>query len=152
MGGRRRTRVREAKQISVPWHLHGLDIWTPIATSAFWTLDTSLRAEGVAVFHLMRSIGTSFFISISVAEVVRSSGANYSRMTEQISPFNKTLDLPWVMGAWSTESAAGLASLSREINKQSALIGYNNAFWMYTVVSMIAIPLVFMVGRPKGTG
>ena len=31
------------------------------------------------------------------------------------------------------------------------MIGYNNAFWMYTVVSMIAIPLVFMVGKPKGT-
>ena len=42
----------------------------------------------------MRSIGTSFFISISVAEVVRASGANYSRMTEMISPFNKTLGLP----------------------------------------------------------
>ena len=27
-------------------------IWMPIATSAFWTLDPSLRADGVAVFHL----------------------------------------------------------------------------------------------------
>ena len=126
-------------------------IWTPIATSAFWTLDPKLRAEGVAVFHLMRSIGTSFFISISVAEVVRASGANYSRMTEMISPFNKTLGTPWTMGGWSMESAGGLAAIAREINKQAAMIGYNNAFWMYTVVSIVALPLVFMVGRPKGS-
>jgi MFS transporter, DHA2 family, multidrug resistance protein len=126
-------------------------IWTPIATSAFWTLDPSLRADGVAVFHLMRSIGTSFFISVSVAEVVRATGTNYSRMTENVSPFNRILGSPAAMGAWSIDSLTGLAGMAREINRQAAMIGYNNAFWMYTVVSIVAIPLVFMVGRPKGT-
>ena len=121
-------------------------------SSAFWTLDPSLRADGVAVFHLMRSIGTSFFISVSVAEVVRATGTNYSRMTENVSPFNRTLGSPAAMGAWSIDSLTGLAGMAREINRQAAMIGYNNAFWMYTVVSMLAIPLVFMVGRPKGAG
>ena len=125
-------------------------IWTPIATSAFWTLDPSLRADGVAVFHLMRNIGSSFFISISVAEVVRATGANYSRMTEFVTPYNRTLQLPTVMGSWTIDSLSGLAGLSREINKQAALIGYLNAFWMYTAVSAMAIPLVFMVRRPRG--
>jgi DHA2 family multidrug resistance protein len=125
-------------------------IWTPIATSAFWTLDPSLRADGVAVFHLMRNIGSSFFISVSVAEVVRATGANYSRMTEFVTPYNRTLSLPTVMGSWTTETLSGLASLAKEINRQAALIGYLNAFWMYTAVSAMAIPLVFMVRRPRG--
>ena len=125
-------------------------IWTPIATSAFWTLDPSLRADGVAVFHLMRNIGSSFFISISVAEVVRATGANYSRMTEFVTPYNRTLSLPTVMGSWTIDSLSGLAGLAREINQQAALIGYLNAFWMYTAVSAMAIPLVFMVRRPRG--
>jgi MFS transporter, DHA2 family, multidrug resistance protein len=125
-------------------------IWTPIATSAFWTLDPSLRADGVAVFHLMRNIGSSFFISVSVAEVVRATGANYSRMTEIVTPYNKTLSLPTVMGSWTMETLSGLASLAKEINRQASLIGYLNAFWMYTAVSAIAIPLVFMVRRPRG--
>ena len=30
------------------------------------------------------------------------------------------------------------------------MIGYLNAFWMYTVASAIALPLVFIVRRPKG--
>jgi DHA2 family multidrug resistance protein len=124
-------------------------IWTPIATSAFWTLDPALRPQGIAVFHLMRSIGTSFFISVSVAEVVRTTGANYSRLTELVSPFNKLLQVPSVMGQWNLDSLAGLAALSKEINRQSALIGYTNAFWMYTVVSMIAIPLVLMTGKRR---
>jgi DHA2 family multidrug resistance protein len=125
-------------------------IWTPIATSAFWTLDPGLRADGVAVFHLMRNIGSSFFISVSVAEVVRATGANYSRMTEFVSPYNRTLDLPSAMGNWTVDSLSGLAVLAREINRQASLIGYLNAFWMYTAVSALAVPLVFMVRRPRG--
>jgi len=124
-------------------------IWTPITTSAFWTLDPSLRAEGVAVFHLMRNIGSSFFISVSVAEVVRATGGNYSRMMEFLSPFNRTLSLPSAMGEWTVDSLTGVAVLAREVNRQATFIGYLNAFWMYTVVSAIAIPLVLMVRRPK---
>ena len=124
-------------------------IWTPITTSAFWTLDPSLRADGVAVFHLMRNIGSSFFISVSVAEVIRATGANYSRMMEFLSPYNRTLTLPQAMGTWTVDSLSGMAVLGREINRQATLIGYLNAFWMYTAVSAIAIPLVFMVRRPK---
>jgi DHA2 family multidrug resistance protein len=121
-------------------------IWTPIVTTAFLTLDHSLRPEGIAVLHLMRSIGSSFFISVSVAEIVRTTGANYSRLAEHVSPYNKTLSLPSTMGEWSTETAGGLARIATEINRQAALLGYMNAFVMYTAVSIIAIPLVLMLG------
>jgi DHA2 family multidrug resistance protein len=123
-------------------------IWTPIVTTAFRTLDPTLRPEGVAVLHLMRSIGSSFFISVSVTEIVRSTSANYSRMVEQLSPYNKTLSLPQAMGGWTAESATGMAAIAREINRQAAMLGYVNAFVLYTVMSVVAIPLVLMLGSP----
>ena len=49
------------------------------------------RAEASAIFHLLRNIGSSFFISLSIAEIVRTAGANYSRMTEMITPYNRAL-------------------------------------------------------------
>lgn len=127
-------------------------IWTPIVTTAFRTLDHTLRAEGIAVMHLMRSIGSSFFISISVAEVLRATTANYGRMAEAVNPYNKTLALPEAMGGWSTESAAGVARIAREITRQAAMIGYMNAFVMYTFASVIAIPLVLMLGGRRRDG
>jgi DHA2 family multidrug resistance protein len=123
-------------------------IWTPIVMTAFRTLDQSLRAEGIAVMHLMRSIGSSFFISVSVTQILRVTGANYSRLAEGVTPYNKALSLPSTMGAWTTESAAGMAAIAREINRQAAMLGYMNAFVMYTVASVIAIPLVLMLGGP----
>jgi DHA2 family multidrug resistance protein len=101
----------------------------------------------MGVFHLMRNIGSSFFISLSVAEIVRATGANFSRLVENVSPFNRSLDLPWVVGSWSVETLPDMARLAREINRQAALIGYLNAFTMYMIASLIAIPLALILGR-----
>ena len=80
-------------------------IWVPLTLATFAThraRPTSPRAT--AVYHLLRNIGSSFFISICVAEIVRATGANYSRMVEMVNPFNRSLALPWVMGGWDTET------------------------------------------------
>ena len=66
-----------------------------------------------------------------------------------MTPYNKALSLPSVMGAWTTDSVSGLANIGKEINRQAAMLGYLNAFGMYTVVSMVAIPLVLMLGRRR---
>ncbi len=125
-------------------------VWVPLSVMAFSTLDQRFMSEGMAVFHLLRNIGSSLFISLAFAMVVQSTGANYSRMTEFISPYTRALNLPWVMGAWTTETLPGLARLAREINRQAALIGYLNAFSLYTVTSAAAIAVVWLV-RPKRT-
>ena len=79
-------------------------IWVPLSVVAFDTLAPRDRAEASSVFHLLRNIGSSFFISLSIAEIVRATGANYSRMAELISPYNTTLSLPWVMGGWNLDT------------------------------------------------
>ncbi len=122
-------------------------IWVPLTVVAFDTLAPSDRAEAASVFHLLRNIGSSFFISVSIAEIVRATGANYSRMTEMISPYNTTLSLPWATGAWDLASTPGLAKVAKEITRQSAMIGYLNAFAMYTIASALAVALVLAVRR-----
>jgi DHA2 family multidrug resistance protein len=124
-------------------------IWTPIVTTAFQTLDHTLRAEGIAVMHLMRSIGSSFFISISVTQVLRTTTANYERMAENVSPYNKNAALPDSMGNWTMDTVEGVARIAKEITRQAAMIGYTNAFVMYTVASVVAIPLVLMLGGQR---
>jgi DHA2 family multidrug resistance protein len=124
-------------------------IWVPLSVVAFDTLAPSDRAEASAVFHLLRNIGSSFFISLSIAEIVRATGANYSRMTEMISPYNTTLSLPWATGAWDFGSVVGLAKVAKEINRQAAMIGYLNAFVMYAMASGLGLVLVLIVRRRK---
>ena len=122
-------------------------IWVPLTLATFQNIPGSSLAEATAVYHLLRNIGSSFFISICVTEIVRSTSANYSRLSEMLNPFNRMLELPWVMGAWDADSVTGLAKLSREIARQSAMLGYINAFGLYTLASALAIPLVLFVRR-----
>ena len=122
-------------------------IWVPLSVVAFDTLPPPDRAEASAVFHLLRNIGSSFFISLSIAEIVRASGANYSRMTEMINPYNTTLAMPWATGGWTFDTVPGLAKVANEIARQAAMIGYLNAFMMYTVASGLAIAFVLLVRR-----
>jgi DHA2 family multidrug resistance protein len=122
-------------------------VWVPMTVVAFNTLPAKDRPEASSVFHLLRNIGSSFFISLSIAEIVRTSAANYSRMTELITPYNALLIMPNVTGAWSFDTVPGLAKFANEIARQSAMIGYLNAFMMYTATSALAVVFALMVRR-----
>src|SRR3954467_2182937 len=119
-------------------------VWVPITAVAFGTLDARHYAEASAVFHLLRNIGSSFFISLSIAEIVRTSGANYSRMTEMITPYNRALTVPGMTGAWNFDTVPGLARVAKEILRQAMMIGYLNAFTMYTATSALAVVFALM--------
>ena len=124
-------------------------VWVPLSVMAFSTLEQRFMAEGMAVFHLLRNLGSSLFISIAVAQIIQSTSANYSRLSEVISPYNRVLDMPWVMGAWTVDTLPGLAKMATEINRQAAMIGYLNAFSLYTATSFAAILLVWLIPRRR---
>src|SRR6185437_9426884 len=122
--------------------------WVPLTLATFPTMESRLMPDGMALFHLLRNIGSSFFISLCVAEIVRAQSGNYSRLTEMISPYNRATDLPWVMGAWTMDTQQGLARLAREANRQAAMIGYLNAFGTFTATAAGAI-LVVLVAKQR---
>ena len=70
-------------------------------------------------------------------------------MMESISPYNVTLSLPWATGAWDFQSIPGLAKFAKEVARQAAMIGYLNAFLMYTLASAFAMVIVMTVRRRK---
>jgi MFS transporter, DHA2 family, multidrug resistance protein len=132
--------------------LQGMSIgisWVPLTVITFWTLSPQFRAEAMSMFHLLRNFGSSLFISVAVAEIVRSQSANYARLVEHISPFNRVLELPWAMGAWNVDTTAGLAQLSNEIARQSIMIGYTNAWLLYTLAAAAWLPLCMLARLPR---
>lgn len=124
-------------------------IWVPLSMITFSNVAEQDRAETSAVFHLLRNLGSSFFISICVAEIVRSTGVNYSRLIEGISTFNPSLALPWVMGAWDPTTLGGLQRIANEVSRQAALIAYLNAFGLFTAACALTIPLILLIGGSR---
>jgi len=124
-------------------------VWVPLTVVTFSTLEPRDLPETSAVYHLLRNMGSSLFISLCVTEIVRTTGMSYGQMSEFISPFNEVLTMPWVTGGWSFDTVPGLLRVSKELTRQSAMIGYLNAFGMYTAVSAAAIPLTMLMVRQR---
>ncbi len=120
-------------------------IWVPLSIITLSTLPSKHLPDGTAMYHLLRNIGSSIYISLSIALVLRTSKISYAGLIENISPFNENLMLPWVSGAWGVGSQSQLMALSAETMRQATMIGYLNSFYLFAVTALVALPLVLMV-------
>jgi DHA2 family multidrug resistance protein len=123
-------------------------LWVPLTIATFATIDPRHLAETMSVFHLLRNIGSSIFISLSVTIMTRTSNMNYARFTEFISPFNHLFDFPQYLHNFDINGVHGLAAISTVIHKQADMIGFLNAFGAFTLASTLAIPLVLLARKP----
>ncbi|MFM9938202.1 MAG: DHA2 family efflux MFS transporter permease subunit [Hyphomicrobiaceae bacterium] len=121
--------------------------FTPMAVMTFSTLPRDKVTEGAAVFTMMRNFGSSLFISLAVLVFVRSSSISYSQLVEFVSPFRSLLYYQSLPAYWNPETTAGLMQISREVQRQAAMIGYINAFYMMALTAAVAVPLAMLLQR-----
>lgn len=123
-------------------------LWVPMTMVTFSNLDPRRSAEGAALFHFVRSVASSYYISASIVVVFHTQKISYSELVQWINPFNTRLSLPDGSGGWSTESTAGLARIAGEVTRQSMNIGYVNAFNLFLWTSLLVYPLVALIVWP----
>lgn len=126
-------------------------MWPPLTVAAFRTIDTVYLAETSAIFHLLRNLGSSVFISLSVTALVRSTSENYGRLAEYITPFNENLNAAIAEGAASMSAADGLARISVGVARQAGMLGFLDAFALYTA-ACFAMFLMIPLFRIRKTG
>ena len=120
-------------------------MWVPLSVVTFATLQPRMLPDASSLFHLLRNFGSSIFISISIVAVLRTGRITYAELSERISEFNEVMQYPHATGLWNIDSLRGVASLSAEIDRQAQMIGYVNAFLLYTVVCFAAMPFLLLV-------
>lgn len=137
-----------AAEVFWPMALQGFGVgilWVPITMVTFSTLRAEFTAEGTAIYHMLRNIGSSIHISLSIALVVRMTQAHHAELSPSVSPYNEALALPGVTGAWDLGDPRSLASLQAEIARQASMLGYIDAFWFFAATALVVLPLIFLV-------
>jgi MFS transporter, DHA2 family, multidrug resistance protein len=125
-------------------------IWVPLSIVTFSQLDDSETAEGSAVFHLMRNFGSSIFISITIAIMIRTGTTSYAELSENASPLNQGLVFQdSIFSMWSLDNNQTLAALSGEIGRQAIMIGYLNAFYAFAITAFAVCPFLFLAKVKK---
>ena len=78
--------------------------YVPMTIIAFSSLSNRDLAEASAVFHMLRNIGSSIFVSLSVTLVVTSTITNYAGFTEFATAINELFRYPGVAGSWNVDN------------------------------------------------
>ncbi|MCL2429371.1 MAG: DHA2 family efflux MFS transporter permease subunit [Alphaproteobacteria bacterium] len=121
-------------------------LFVPLSTVAFLTLGSELRTDGTAMLTLIRNIFSSIGISIMVAQLTSGTTVMHARLTEYLTPFSGPLQMPDATAIFSMTSDAGRALLDAIVTQQAVIIAYGNDYKMLMVLSVIAMPLVLLVG------
>lgn len=126
-------------------------LWVPMSLVIFSNLDPRRSAEGASMFHFVRSVGSSFYISASIVVIFHTQKISYGELVQWINPFNNRLSFGNVLGGFTTDNPSGLAGIAGEVARQAATIGYVNAFHLFLWTSMLVYPLIALVAwPPKG--
>ena len=126
-------------------------LWVPMTLVTFSNFDPSRSAEGMAIFHFMRSIGSSYYISASFIVVFHTQKITYSDLVHWVNPLDERWRLAELPPAWDINSMTGLASMAGEVTRQATAIGYINSFQLFLWTSLLAYPLIaLIIWPPKG--
>jgi DHA2 family multidrug resistance protein len=131
-----------------PMAVQGLGVgllWVPITMVAFSVIEGERLAEGTAVFHMLRNIGSSVHISLSTILVVHMTQASHSELSQNVSRYNEAASLPWVRGPLDFTDAQSLAAIEAEIARQASMIGYLDSFWAFSATALVVLPLILLV-------
>ena len=124
-------------------------IFVPLSTIAFLTLDPLLRTEGSAIYSLVRNIGSGIGISVVVTQLADNLQRNHAILSESISPFNHTLDWGLLPQIWNTQTTQGLLALDGTVMRQAAQMAYLQDFHMIMWMTLIIVPLAFLLDNPE---
>jgi DHA2 family multidrug resistance protein len=126
-------------------------IFVPLSTIAFATLAPSLRNEGTAMFSLVRNIGGSVGISLVMTMLGHELQSSHAALSESITPFRDAFQAPGVPQLWSWSTELGRAALDSEVTRQALMIAYLNDFRFMMYLSVLAVPLLFLLRSPRRT-
>jgi DHA2 family multidrug resistance protein len=122
-------------------------VFVPLSTVAFSTLPGELRNSGTSMLTLVRNIGSSIGISMVIANLTSTTTLMHARLAEHINPFNNALQQAGSM--LSTATDQGRALIDAMLTQQATVIAYDNTFKLLMVLTLIALPLVLVIGSSR---
>ncbi len=124
-------------------------IFVPLSAAAFATLAPELRADGTAIYSLLRNIGSAIGIAVVQALLVRNTQLAHAGLVSNLSAANPTLDNSALAAAFNLSQPAGILALNDEVTRQAAMIAYVDDFLFMLVLTLIVIPLLLLIRPPK---
>ena len=123
-------------------------VFVPLSAATFASLNPDMRAQGTALFSLVRNIGSSIGISLVQTMLVRNTVIAHAELTERITHTSPAWQNPAIARAYDLSTASGAAFLDVSITQQAAMIAYIDDFWLMLFLTLAVMPLLLLIRPP----
>jgi DHA2 family multidrug resistance protein len=124
-------------------------VFVPLSAATFATLSPAMRAQGTALFSLVRNIGSSIGISLVQTLLVRNTVIAHSSLAERVTYANPAWHNPAIARAYDLSTAGGVAFLDSSVTQQAAMIAYIDDFWLMLFLTLAVTPLLLLIRPPS---
>jgi DHA2 family multidrug resistance protein len=124
-------------------------VFVPLSAATFATLSPAMRAQGTALFSLVRNIGSSIGISLVQTMLVRNTVIAHASLAERVTYANPAWHNPAMARAYDLSTVGGAAFLDSSVTQQAAMIAYIDDFWLMLFLTLAVTPLLLLI-RPPG--
>jgi DHA2 family multidrug resistance protein len=121
-------------------------VFVPLSAATFATLSPQMRAEGTALYSLVRNIGSSIGIALVQALLVRNTQIAHASLVAQVNPANPAVRDP--AGLYDMATQAGPALINNDITRQASMIAYVDDYWLMMLLTLAVIPMLLLIRPP----
>jgi DHA2 family multidrug resistance protein len=125
-------------------------VFMPLNALAFATLDGRYRTDGASLLNLMRSVGQSAGISMATVLLARNVQTSHADLAQHVTAGTVPMINLGQLDRLGILSDAAMSFADGMINQQAAMIAYIDDFYLMSWISFAAIPLVFLLRKPRG--
>jgi DHA2 family multidrug resistance protein len=124
-------------------------VFVPLSAATFATLSPQMRAEGTALYSLVRNIGSSIGIALVQTLLVRNTQIAHASLGAHVNIANPAINDP--NSVYNLGTSAGAALLNNEITRQASMIAYVDDYWLMMLLTAAVIPMLVLIRPPKAS-
>ncbi|HEX9869418.1 MAG TPA: DHA2 family efflux MFS transporter permease subunit [Candidatus Tectomicrobia bacterium] len=135
-------------------------MFVPLSTVSLSTIRREDMTAATSLYTLSRRVGGNIGYALVATLIDRFSVAHRGHLIEHISPLNPAylsyhanLTDRLVQGGGDPVAAPqkALALVNAEVNRQAAMLAYNDLAWTFGVMFLATLPLLFLLRRRQAT-
>jgi MFS transporter, DHA2 family, multidrug resistance protein len=123
-------------------------VFVPLSAATFATLSTEMRAQGTALYSLVRNVGSSIGISLVQTLLTRNTVIAHAALVERVTNASSAWNNPAVAAAYNVHTPVGAAFLDAAVTQQAVMIAYIDDFWFMLFLTLLVIPLLLLIRPP----
>jgi DHA2 family multidrug resistance protein len=133
-------------------------LFIPLTTLTLSSVPRPRMGNATSIYNLLRNLGGSFGVAFATTMFVRRAQVHQTHLAEHLTGFDRTFpaSVEWGKTLLMNRGVPGVAAESTamrriygEMVRQATALGFNDAFFILSVLMAAILPLILLLRRPE---